>query len=768
MRIVLPLGFAWVALLMILQGCSPPLKPWPPATSSVPVPTAQHHLVPTRDDFGTREQSQLRADYASTVDDCGNADQPAFLCSGVLIRVTGSGSGYHVWNPSPGSVTRGGVSFSYLRSDTNFAGLAWADLDGLIFSPLRFAYVSTARPDVMCSFPLDAGTEHRPDRGCGQQGNFLVSGPCRETQNVETAEQWYAHFTQKAGSNSNSQCGFTTINIDDSASAFLESLKARQYLPEAKFVTQNEVMLATWPQDIGASLPIQFFFYRVEKGKSGVVGAQRNQLDLLHTDGIAVPIVKVTLPTDKTGQASFDVDPADQVIEAPALPASISQSPSVPLAPFGYLALADILAHDTLAVAVPRLPDAQPGDAVSVQWQTHDRLYLSPSRLLSTSGVTTVPMPRGAVLDFLERTVEVSYRITSVAPAAVERASAARTIVIDDAPMRLPPPVVGSDQRRVTVDYPDMAPGDDVYLYYYGRDPSPKIAYTRVQTVRPITTLIGSWLDGVPGRIHYTVTRGGTTLPSPEVTVGVLPRPVIDGMVGGWLYLPDLVSDPTVHVPPWEAIANGQQLWLDAVAYYPDGSANTLSLLDGIVVDDALRSDGADAALPRFWLSHLVDGATVQLLASTDHHGGGRHQATSFTVTRFTVRGTEGPMTTRPLPRLVRVDASGSVATIDGVLSLTANDDALQIRVAPWPGMLAGQTVWLTLLGRGGDVALLTAHPVINEELTKGLIVPVDRNRFATLDDGTRLDIELNVGFEKSTDAAKALRFPVEHLALRK
>ncbi|KAF1007322.1 MAG: hypothetical protein GAK28_01961 [Luteibacter sp.] len=759
-------------LALLVAGCAqvahmpPPAKP---AAYAMPAATTQvARTVPIRADFGTRELIQLRADYAATPEDCGSVDEPAFLCSGVLIRITGDGVGYHVWNPSPGSVTRGGVSFSYLRSDVELTSLVWSDLDGLIFSPPRQAYVSTLRPDVMCAYPVDADTFNRPDRGCGQRTGATTSGPCQTTQGVYNDVQWLDHFTNKVGSKYELQCGFTTIDIDNAAPAFFATIKARQRLADKDIYTQNEVMLATWPQDVGASLPIQFFFYLVEGDKSGLTGAQRNQLDLLHTDGIAMPVVKVTLPADRTGQASFDTIPADQVIEAPALPASITQSPSIPLAPFGYLALADLLAHDTLAVVVPRPANAQPGDTVRVLWQSPDHLLVSSEQPLSAAGSTTVALPRGALLASLGRTVQVSYRITSAAPSALERASAARTLSIEDAPMHLPPPVVGADQRRVSIDYPDMAIGDDVYLYYYGRDLSPHIAHTHVDTVRPITTLIGSWFDGVPGRIHYTVTRAGTTLPSPEVTVGILPRPVIDGMLGGWLYLPDLATDPHVHVPPWEAIANGQRLWLDVVAYAPDGTARTIPLLDGVIVDDALRRTGADAVLPRAWLSQLPDGGTVQLLAAADTHGGGRDKATPFTVTRFTVRGTEGPMTTRPLPRLVGVDAQGVAATIDGVLSLSTIDEALEIRVAPWPGMLAGQTVWLQLRSRDVELPVLTAHPVTEDELTHGLVLPIDHDVFKGLSDGAPLDIDMRVAFEKGTDEARALRFPVEHLVLKK
>jgi hypothetical protein len=63
--------------------------------------------------------------YSKTAADCGTPSQPSFLCNGVMIRGTSSEPTYHVWENSPASIQKGGVSIFYLRSDVNYNKLAY-------------------------------------------------------------------------------------------------------------------------------------------------------------------------------------------------------------------------------------------------------------------------------------------------------------------------------------------------------------------------------------------------------------------------------------------------------------------------------------------------------------------------------------------------------------------------------------------------------------------------------------------------------------------
>ena len=733
---------------------------------------------PPRTDFGATQLAAIQARYRATPDDCGSSDEPAFLCSGVLIRITGSGNGYHVWNPSPRSVASGGVSFSHLRVDDNFARTAWdVDLDGLIFSPARHAVAATVHPVTLCAFPIEAHTWNRADKGCGiySYGGVThpASGPC-QSQNIYTAAEWFAHVPGGGSGRSARQCGFTTADVTNAAPAFLASVQGRALLPTAEAAIWNELMLATWPQDIGASLPIEAFFYVVKESLSGLAGAQRNQRDLLNTDGVAVPVIKATLPADATGQTTFAFEPADQVIQAPSLPGSLELAPAVPLAPLGALRLQDVLDHPTIEVHVPPLPGIQAGDTARVRWMGPDTLYETPAQPLTAGSATVFPVPRGSVLATLGQSVAVSFVVTSGISAAIERTSLVYVITVQGQAMTLPPPVVAGDHRYVTIDYPGMAGRDRVLMTYEGGS-SHEVPHL-VGTPGPFTIgLPPDWLAGPPGRIHYTVQPDGqsTRYVSPTAVVGVRPLPVMRDAPNGWLDHAELTTDPAVAVRPWEGIALGRLVWLDALAYSPDGSEQQTVLLDGVTVDATILREGIRATLPRAWLSRLPDGSAVLLRARTTLQGSDLAQAVAFPVARVTLRGAPGPMVTKPLVRLVERHADGTVMPIEAMLSRSALQGELQVRVAPWPGMATGQRLWLRLRGRqpGGVEAvidLVVNGEVAAADLNDGLIKPVPIGELALLADGSPLTVELKVGFEKLTEEARALRFPVNHMAYGK
>ncbi|WP_240783196.1 MULTISPECIES: hypothetical protein [Pseudomonas] len=64
---------------------------------------------------GPATASYLTTLYGRKFPNCNKVDsQPSFLCSGVMLRVTvkDPNNTYKVWEPSPISVTSGGISFS--------------------------------------------------------------------------------------------------------------------------------------------------------------------------------------------------------------------------------------------------------------------------------------------------------------------------------------------------------------------------------------------------------------------------------------------------------------------------------------------------------------------------------------------------------------------------------------------------------------------------------------------------------------------------------
>lgn len=282
----------------------------------------QHHSTrETKYNTGAEIAQYLTEDYNNKALDCGTTSTPAFLCSGVLFRGTDVFStAYHSWNPSPASVSSGGVSFSYLRADSKFNKLAYSYNNGFIFFPYFYAPDTTnTNIDILCSFPIDASTDNRSDKGCGASNAYpSQSGPCQQ-QNILTAEQWHEHYLE-GGSNHQYQCGFDTADEStlNTADGFYQTILSMATIPNESIGEQNELRLATWGQDQQDTLPIEAFFY-INGNSTGKNSAQKNQEDFYNstTNNIWVPVIRLTLPATASENASFVYDPADQLIPEP-------------------------------------------------------------------------------------------------------------------------------------------------------------------------------------------------------------------------------------------------------------------------------------------------------------------------------------------------------------------------------------------------------------------------------------------------------------------
>ncbi|OTA19610.1 hypothetical protein Xbed_02290 [Xenorhabdus beddingii] len=232
---------------------------------------------------------------------CGDDGLPIFLCSGVLIRGTVASNKYHSWNPSPKSQSRGSVSFSYLRSDVKVIALYGNHHNGYIFSPYLDNIDSPkVNPEALCYFPIDGDTDDRSDKGCGSSLGHQNRGSCQQ-QNVTTAEQWVNYYAN----NRDAQCGFD-VTGDGSANIFMQAIKVRSLID---LPSNNELLLATWEQDIPEKLPIEAFFYQ----NDGLQDAQHDQKDFYQSTGTLIPIIKITFPQNKNEDILFTYDQGDQI-----------------------------------------------------------------------------------------------------------------------------------------------------------------------------------------------------------------------------------------------------------------------------------------------------------------------------------------------------------------------------------------------------------------------------------------------------------------------
>jgi len=266
---------------------------------------------------GQATLAAIRNQYANAAENCGTNNRPAFLCSGVVLRVTKKSNNYRVWDPSPASQQRGGVAFSYLRADAKFQTFAWGFNNGYVLYPKFLAPANKLSLGVVCSFPMDSWDWHR-DSLCGRitlEGNkyYEVSRPC-QSQGITNSDQWANHWNQSVSGNPHlEQCGFDVASgTANGAVFFYESVKAKQKVNG--FYEWNELQITTWPQGSARTLPIQAFIY---SDPAGLADARTNQKEFYSdSGGIVVPIISVRLPMTADQDVLFNFAPNDQEVMA--------------------------------------------------------------------------------------------------------------------------------------------------------------------------------------------------------------------------------------------------------------------------------------------------------------------------------------------------------------------------------------------------------------------------------------------------------------------
>lgn len=272
---------------------------------------------------GITVAAQLNTLYGRKFANCNNSNsQPAFLCSGVTLRVTvkDPANQYKVWDPSPTSIKSGGVSFSYLRADTNFGRLAWGYGNGFILYPIFEAPADKIDLDYLCSYPMDGWTWHRSQTSvCVPHRDYPVQSQLCHNAGVTTAEQWLAVWNISGGNPNLRQCGFDITDDRNAlaAPAFYQSLRAKSLLGATGFNGHNETIIKTWTPGSPNTFPIMAFFY-IYGGTDTkpLADAQYNQRDFYNSTNpkIVVPIIRLTPANSPTGVATFTFVAADQVV----------------------------------------------------------------------------------------------------------------------------------------------------------------------------------------------------------------------------------------------------------------------------------------------------------------------------------------------------------------------------------------------------------------------------------------------------------------------
>jgi len=237
---------------------------------------------------GYEVAAQMNARYQDVAASCANGT-PAYYCNGVLIRGADASAGFHAWNPSPNSVGRNGVSFSYVRDDVGTIGLAGNQ--GFTF---KESFAPTGHPAILrCSYPANAGTSGIPDS-------------CRascESQNITTVATWQARYAASPGTS----CAFS-----NTPAAFQLSIAVRAVMSASARQNWNEIIIAAWPQDIPEQIPLEALFY-LSGNAAALNNAKFIQRDYFQQTARYLPIVRMNLRT--TDHRPFTYDTADQTLQ---------------------------------------------------------------------------------------------------------------------------------------------------------------------------------------------------------------------------------------------------------------------------------------------------------------------------------------------------------------------------------------------------------------------------------------------------------------------
>ncbi|MNJ46126.1 hypothetical protein D3C77_412500 [compost metagenome] len=257
---------------------------------------------------GPATATELNARYQDTPRNCGNDSRPAFLCSGVILRTTTYSDAYDSWDPSPISEKKGSISFSYLRKDNNFVAFGWRLTNGYVIYPILKTPPDKLKVPILCMFPMDGWTDGRLERqGCGIYGNNATSKACHQL-GITTGAQWRTNYPP--GTQGGNICGFDVRDeLNDYAGQnFYAALQAK-WQDSRYFAEHNEMLLRAWSKGQGSVLPIQAFFYA---DAAGLANARKDKQRFLIRTKIDLPLIKITLPAQAQGNASFQYLAGDQ------------------------------------------------------------------------------------------------------------------------------------------------------------------------------------------------------------------------------------------------------------------------------------------------------------------------------------------------------------------------------------------------------------------------------------------------------------------------
>lgn len=458
---------------------------------------------------GETAVAQLNGWYQRRDVNCGSATRPAFLCSGVMLRATSSKSDFLPWDPSPGAINKGGISASWLRVDTNFPDTFRPN--GFIFYPSSEAPAGSVRIEVLCAFPFDGDTWRRPTlQGCGPHpSNVDRSRPCQDI-GIHTAQQWLSNYYTPGYARHSHQCGWDVrIGSPATADRFQQNILARAGLQFEQWRFNTEVVLKTWMESSGGSMPIHSFFYRAGDSVALTDARfdQKRYFDRYHK---ALPIVSLTLPTSQAGVARFTFNPADQAVPLPegTYPEISAAVPTVEGATGTTLPIDAFYRLKEVIVKVPQYQAMAAGHTVRVTW-AGSTPYNTEIKTALAGGPIDFAIPVTEVIDAIGQPVRVMFTVKRGIGAPTET-SGTLNLQVEPQPTAFPAPTIDATHTRISFASPVLQAGvHNLNLRWWGvvvRDaPRQYVTQAGVQTI----VVPAAWAAENAGRkVSVTVAVG--------------------------------------------------------------------------------------------------------------------------------------------------------------------------------------------------------------------------------------------------------------------
>jgi len=433
----------------------------------------------TNSNSSTGEQAleQVLTWYNNTVDDCGDATKPAFLCSGVMLRAVETKPEPISVVPTPEDMTNDGISFSWLRADNNFSRLAYTPNNGFIIYPYQYIPSSdVSNISFLCAFPMTADSFSRNSNGCGENAEYpQQSKPCDQI-GIHNADQWIAQFNTPNVNRYRIQCGWDVREGQpDTAQRFHENILARNLMEGNSWEVQNEIRITKWPHE--EKLPVHSFFY-IKDDVNALKNARSNQKYHYKQYNQVIPILELTLPENKSENADFNY-----INESQEIGSGIRVSDSSPIIPDAkgnnndQLWRSTYYAMDGLTVKIPVYEGMEKGQSINVTWRgPNPRLDYNETKMVNDINDIFFSVPRPNVIDATGAHVKIAYSVRDSEGNTVD--SQTSILSVERQPVTLPIARINLSTRKVTISYPEMNDSQIVNLNWYGSqnhkfDPQP-------------------------------------------------------------------------------------------------------------------------------------------------------------------------------------------------------------------------------------------------------------------------------------------------------